>query len=332
MTAAYVCSFLAECELSPNRETWNEIIGVLSFAFLSSQHDSGGWNVAESATALDNATDEGETTSTSTESAADEQTSAPSQPDVHAAYTTNMVLAAIGAMERAGISIENDLVESGLKFLHEQAKLRIPSALDRRVKGLLAAGNVVALAALNLDQNDLQMREYLTVAQERAHDMFTSPTLALPGMLHASLASRQLGNEAWLQQHNATKCLLVALHDDTGQYTAFPGVTSDPLEFESAVAGPAWNTAHIALLHSMQSQSLKRMLAIEAPENLLARDSTGKQLSKEEAANSKVMKLDLKGSDAEELKRMIMEQLKARGMEVDESKIKMQTIDAKPKK
>ena len=335
LTAAYVCSFLAECELSSNKDAWYETIGVLSFAFISSQHESGGWNVTESEAASDDEpeeTDTDEQKSDSTETDTAEQSTPDPQPDAYAAFTTNMVLAAIGAMERAGISIENDLVESGVKFLHEQAKLRIPSTLDRRVKGLLSAGNVVALAALNLDQNDLQMREYLKIAQERAHDMFSSPALALPGMLHTSIASRQLGNESWLQQHNSTKCLLVAMHDDSGQHIPFPGVTSEPLEFELAVAGPAWNTAHVALLHSMQSQSLQRMLAIEAPENLLARDSSGKQLSKEEAANAKVIKLDLKGGDAEDLKRMIMEQLKARGMEVDESKMKIQTIDSKPKK
>ena len=47
LTAAYVGSFLAEADLSENRDKWNEIVGVLSFSFISAQHDSGGWNVTE---------------------------------------------------------------------------------------------------------------------------------------------------------------------------------------------------------------------------------------------------------------------------------------------
>ena len=243
-----------------------------------------------------------------------------------------MVLAAIGALERSGIMMENDIVEKGIGFLHKQAKIRIPSSLDRRTTGVLSAGTVVALAALNLDQTDLQLREYFKVAQERARDLHSAPALSLPGMLHNAVAARQLGNESWLRLHNDTKHLLVAMHDESGNYVGCPGIEPEPLEFETAVAGPAWDTAHAAILHAMQSQSLKRLLAIDAPEILLARDSAGKKLSKAEAKNAKVMKLDIDTNDPEAIKQMIMEQLQAQGIEVDESKMKIQTIESKSDK
>ena len=323
LTAAYICNFLAECDLSPSRENWTETVKVLSFAFASSQHDSGGWNVSELAGMDGEPTDE---EASEGDSMAESSEELASQPDVFATFTTNVVLTAVGALERAGFSIENDMVEKGVAYLHDQADLRIPSSLDRRTKGILSAGTVVALVALNLDQSDLKLRNYLKNAQERAHDMYSAPRLALPGMLHSAIASRQLGNESWLQQHNATKHQLVSMHDELGRYVAYPGVVSEPLEWETFVASPAWNTAHLALLHSMQSKNLRRILAIETPENLLARDSSGKQLSKA-AANAKVMKMDLDTSDPEALKKMIMEQLKAQGMDVDPSKMKIKTIE-----
>ena len=104
-----------------------------------------------------------------------------------------------------------------------------------------------------------------------------APQLGLPGLLQTAVAARQLGNESWLQHHNATKHLLVSLQDHEGNYSQPPGIEPDPLEFEAAVAGPAWDTAHAAMYCIRCNRRVwDACLAIEQPANLLARDSSGK--------------------------------------------------------
>ena len=318
LTVAYICCYLAESGVIEQDSQWKEIIGVLTFAYSDTQDESGGWNVMELPEQI--AQDAPEDSETS----ANDDGPVALQPDVFATFSTNMVLASIGVLERAGVQIDNEIVENGVAFLREQANIRIPSSLDRRLKGLLSAGTVVGLVAINIDRDNAELRQYMNEAQDRAHDIFSSPALGLPGMLSVSVAARQLGNESWLQLHQSVKHLLVSMQDHDGAYAQYPGVEQEPLEFEKAVSGAAWETAHVALMYSMQSQGLKKLLAIDQPANLLARDESGKKISKADAS-ARVMKLDAKNMDAEAIKQMIMEQLKEQGMDVDPSKMKIQS-------
>ena len=103
LSSAYVCSLLAECDLSADQEKWNETLGVLTFVFSDTQHESGGWNVTEPAATA--GTDPDADSSDDSESADQEAVESKPQPDVYATFTTNMVLTAIGALERKGVSL-----------------------------------------------------------------------------------------------------------------------------------------------------------------------------------------------------------------------------------
>jgi len=234
-------------------------------------------------------------------------------------------LLAIGALERKGMSGENDVIEKACGYLQQQAESRIPSSVDRRTKAALSAGTAAALVALNCDRNDSALQELRGVAMERAEDMFFAPSLGLPGLVHTALSSRQLGNESWMQFHNAFKHLGIVLQNPTGGFHTYPGIERESLPFEQLVAGEAWDTAHLAIILSVQSQRLTKLLALEQTPMLAARDSFGK---KSEAvstpAGMQTMSINANSADAEEIKKMIMDRLKEQGMDVDESKLKIQ--------
>ena len=110
-----------------------------------------------------------------------------------------------------------------------------------------------------------------------------------------------------------------------GSTIDYPNIEQELLEFENAANGTVWRTAHLVLIQSMQSQQLKRVLAIDSPPQLVIRDGVGKKAAlgpdgRRSQAGVQVMKIDGNAS-AEELKQMIMERLKEQGMEVDEAKI-----------
>lgn len=344
LVGAYASMFLAESDVGLMEEQWLDKIGGLSELFIASQHQTGGWNVSvdasEDGTESDNEEEsisegtggkaEPESESLGSVEAAVEVEAAEETPtvDVFATFSTNQVLLAIGALERKGMSGENDVIEKACCYLQQQAEIRIPSSVDRRTKGALSAGTAAALVALNCERNDLALKELRGVAMERAEDMFFAPSLGLPGVFQTALSSRQMGNESWMQFHNAFKHLGIALQNPTGGFHTYPGVKREALPFEQLVAGEAWNAAHLAAILSVQSQSLKKLLAIEQPPTMVARDSLGK---KSEAGSSmQAIKLNTGSADAEEIKKMIMEQLKERGMDVDESKLKFKKSAVPP--
>ena len=332
LIGAYVGMFLAETDVGLLEEQWLDKIGGLSGLFGSTQHESGGWHVTDNTSdPQEETTDEDandEVDSANTEVAADESEADSENPavDVFGTFSTNQILLAIGALERKGMSGENDVIEKACGYLQQQAEVRIPSSVDRRTKAALSAGTAAALVALNCDRNDLALKELRVIAMERAEDMFFAPSLGLPGLVHTALSSRQLGNESWLQFHNAFKHLGIVLQDPNGGFHTYPGVERESLPFEQLVAGDAWESAHLAILLSIQSQSLTKMLALEQAPMSVARDSLGKKsdVVSSGASGIQAMRLNANGADAEEIKKMIMDRLKEQGMDVDESKLKIQ--------
>ena len=109
---------------------------------------------------------------------------------------------------------------------------------------------------------------------------------------------------------------------EDGSAIEYPNIEQGLLEFESAAQGTVWRTSHLALIQSMQSKQLKRLLAIDSPPQLATRDGNGKKVSAESLQSVQAMKIE-GNPDVEELKKMIMDRLKEQGMEVDESKIKI---------
>ncbi len=320
LTASYVAIFLAESDVDLMDLDWLDRVSKLTEVFETNQHESGGWNVTEIAT--DDPEEAAIVDNDQSAKTLTEPKEVDESVDILGTFTTNQVLLAIGAMERKGFDGEADTIEKGVGYLHQQNRLRVPAPIDRRIKAALSAGTTAALIALNCDRNDIQLREYLKSALERSSDMYTSPTLAMPGLLHLALASRQLGNESWLQFYDATKYYCVAMSAEDGSAIEYPNIEQGLLEFESAAQGTVWRTSHLALIQSMQSKQLKRLLAIDSPPQLATRDGNGKKVSAESLQSVQAMKIE-GNPDVEELKKMIMDRLKEQGMEVDESKIKI---------
>jgi hypothetical protein len=248
----------------------------------------------------------------------------PTLPDIRATFTTNLVLLAIGAIERKGLSIDQVIIEKGCRWLNQQADLTVASSLDRRTKAVLNAGAVAALIALNCDRNDQRLSEYVKNMMERAHDVYTAPQLGEMGMFLTALSARQLGNRSWLPFHQAAKYLEVSLQSPDGSYVRFPGVAREPLELESAFDNDVVSSALYSMLLTMQTQRLRRMLALSTPPEMPLRDSAGRQITNSDLANAaedQVIQLDAAGS--EQLKKLILEKLKERGKDVDASELEL---------
>lgn len=341
LIVAYAGMFLAESDIGLMEEEWLDKVGAISGRFFSSQHESGGWNVTENSVeastevtkvASSDASPKGEANSEINPDLDSDTDKTEPLVDVFGTFSTSQVLLAIGALERKGMRGDNAIIEKGCAYLLEQADVRVPSHVDRRTKAALSASTAAALVALNCDRSDLKLKNQLNNALERTDDMFFAPSLGLPGLFQTALASRQIGNEPWLQFHNSFKHLAIALQGTAGNFHPYPNVERELLPFEQQVDGEAWNSAHFALILSMQSQSLKKLLALEQQPGLVTRGSSGKVAETASSGGAQVMKLDVTGANAEELKKMILDKLKEQGIEVDESKLKFQKGTVKPGK
>ena len=325
LTAAYLAQFLAESRVQVMDEDWLDKIGGLLDLLDSEQQQSGGWGTSISSPESEDGQAGTSEAATATDEPIRRGLEAEATVDVAGTFTTNQVLMALGAWERKGMIPDNSTIEKGCKYLAEQADLRIPSSLDRRIKAVLSSGSAAALVAINCDRNDVMLDGYLENGMDRAHDMFSSPSLGLAGLLHTAIAARQVGNERWLQFHNAVKHLIISLADSNGRVFEYPNIIREPLDFEVGVDDEVWRTAHIAIVASMQSKQLEKILGIAKSPTMFARNNLGEKVEANARSNQPVMG----STEAEELKKMIMEQLKAQGMEIDESKMKIQSAPKK---
>ncbi len=314
LTAAWLGMFLAESDAPLFEDQWLERFGFVLDSLLNSQDVSGGWSVAE---VVDDANDDDEKDNLNGRTV-----------DVMGTFATSQVLMALGALERKELATENEAIEKGFSWLQEQSRLRIPGSIDRRVKSILSAGTAAALVVCNCDDNDVQLGELVKHALERAGDVYTAPQFGLSGFFLTALATRQSGNEAWLRFHNSIKHLAISLQRPDGRIVPYPGIKRAPLDFEERVAGEAWETAHVALVLSMQSRQLKRLLGVDTSESMVVRDSSGKVSTAD--ADAGELEVDPNKANAEEIKKMILEQLREQGMEVDESDLKIESAK-KPK-
>ncbi len=342
LVAAYVAMFLSESNVTISDADWLSKFDDILQLFAATQHESGGWHTTPIEPAEGDSDPEAEAGSgkqeqSESEGKQDEETDNESQIVVDAVgtFATNQILFAIGALERKGVPVENAMVEQGCKFLHEQGKVRIPSSLDRRTKAALAAGTAATMVSLNCDRSNVQLTDYLKTAMARANDMYFAPTYGMPGLVSAAIVSRQLGNESWMQFHNAFKYIGLALQEADGGFASYPNVEREYSEFEQLADGDAWRTGQLAIIQTIQSQRLKKLLALEQPEDLASRDAYGKQIDANATAGQsgvQMMQLDANGvTDPEELKKLIMEKLKDSGIDVDASNMKIQK-GSKPKK
>ena len=228
------------------------------------------------------------------------------------------MLLALGALERKGFEPDLPVVQRACKYLDGQAKLRIPSSLDRRVKAALSAGSAAALVAINCDRGNENLNRMFEEAIGRAGDIHSSPQLGWPGYLNLAIVSRQLGWVSWTRFHNATKYFAISICEPGGAVDERMSEMADPFPFEDWVDSEVWRTAHLAIALSLQSNMLEKSLAIVQQDGVSIRDHLGEvyvpPISEDEAAE--------RAKRAAELTRMILEQLKESGMDVDESDLK----------
>jgi hypothetical protein len=368
LIAAYIGQLVAEANVDFTDERWLDVAVVVMETFTNDQHENGAWAVSELDHLLETTAESNIEVSSkmaqsdlvaSAESnshaaarfqivlppAAEtdelDDTSAERSPhsadssdetgggldvetvDVIASFTTNQVLLAIGGLERIEFADDAKMIEKGCGYLLRQAKLRVPAAIDRRVKAALSAGSAAALVALNCQRNDPHLRQLLDEVLSRSHDLYTADSLSLPGLLHASIAAKQMGTASWLRFYQSVKYLLVAICEPDGRVLEYPGVERSPFPFETVVDAEVWRTAHVAMVMSLQSPSLENLLAINTSLEMTVRDSSGRPAPtidpNRSAANS---------AEAEALKKMIFDELRKQGMEIDESQLKVQSESA----
>lgn len=305
LTASYALSFLAESNTSIMSPEWMPRILGLIGSLRTSQHESGGWNVAADA---------------------DEE----SPIDVEGTHTTNQVLLAIGLLERKGMLADEETIKKACGFLKSQLSARAAGSLDRRLKTSLTAGTAVALNAINCQRSDATLRGVSKDGLARVEEQYTSPTLALPGVLSASILARQTGNENWINFHNGAKYWLTSIQLPDGSFKPIPETETKPLALEQHAKDPAWQAAHYCLLLSMQSGNLKKLTGETVSPMMVARNSSGEK-SESSGANSavkmgmpggaQVIQFDAGDLEGGDLQAKIREKLKEQGIDVDNMKI-----------
>ncbi len=298
LTIAYVVQFFAESDIQFIEANWLDVIGALTEQLTDQQNESGAWAIrAESS--LDTPP-------------------ASNEIDIAGTFITNQVLLAIGALERKGFEPDAHVIEKACQFLQSQSIMRTPSDIDRRIKAVLSAGTAAALIAINCDRNSEPLGLYVQEVSDRFSDVHSSPALNWPGFLHVAILARQNNNETWLKFHDATKYISVQRIQMDGKVVDLPGNGSKLLDFETWVDSQVWRNAHFAIALSLQSRSLEKSLALTASEPIKTRDHLGKLFNRpaEDVADSE------RAKKAAELTKMILEQLKESGMDVDENDLK----------
>ncbi len=319
LTAACVAIFLAKSDAPLGEAEWLDRFSLVVQAMEQSQHESGGWNVDESMVLAQPAPD------TANGKNDREQIERPA-PDMRGIFTTNLVLLAIGALERKGLSGDNQLIENGCRWLKQQSRVAVASSLDRRTKASLSAGTVAALLALNCNRNDPDLREYFNIVMERVHDIYFAPQMGEMGLFLAALSARQMGSRDWLPFHLGIKHLEVSLQSPDGSLVRFPGVKREPMEFESRFDNEAVSTALFVMLLTMHAQRTEHWLAVDQPSEIPLRDSSGSEISDEKAwFDSEAQASQLNAANSEELKKLILGKLKERGRAVGSSEIDLQS-------
>ena len=233
-------------------------------------------------------------------------------------HTTNQVLLAIGAWERKGFAFESRLAKRGCAFLDRAGKARISNRMDRRTKAVLSAGSASALLALNCDRGNPQLLRYLEESLSRAADMNSAPVFSLSGLFNCGLVARQLDTPSWLNFHRQTRFLAACLFESDGNVARDPDWQVDLPEFKRLIDSDVWRSANWIMIASLYWQPLTRMSGIDRTDEIELRD----HLANKFEISQPVDDSDSRKKDAEELTRMIIQQLKDRGMDVDEEKLK----------
>ena len=293
IACAYVAQFLSESDAELLEENWLDVFSVLNDVFETTQLESGAWTYLPVL--------EGES-------------AGPHSATIADTHVTNQVLLAIAALDRKGFSLEPKTMEAACALLDREGRVRIASGMDRRVKGALSAGTAAALLALNCDHGNPTFRRYLDNALERSRDMNTSPMVSLPGLFNCALVARHADTQSWIEFHNRTKYVAGSLFLPNGDVGVDAESQTELTEVEGVVDPGIWRATHWIMIRSMYWQPFKCLAGVRRSDEIDQRDHLGRKFD----VRQQVGTTGDSKQDAEELTRMILQQLKDRGMEVDE--------------
>ena len=326
LTAAYVLQFLAEAKIPMMDQQWMpRLFGTIG-GLSKTQHDSGGWNVtsvAESNDAEPGDVDE----SNKTEESDDSETAI----DVAGTHTTNQVLLALGMLERTGMMGQPEIMIKACGYLKDQKAARSGGGIDRRLRATLSAGTGVAFVAINCQKTDSFLKDAMTDGLEKLGERYSSPNLAMSGLLSAGILAKQAGKDGWAQFHNETKYWLSSIQRPDGSFQSIPGTNGSPLAIESNSSDPIWSAAHYCLLLATQSTELKTLVGETKSPMMFARDSSGKKVEGGDEtaaatpagmpAGAQMIQLDLGDIEGGDIQEAIRKKLEEQGIEIGDAEI-----------
>ncbi len=326
VVAAYALMLLCEGKAAIPDLADLKPIGQLIESLASQQREDGGWDAGLGETDIQSTGDDETPIATADDG----------RVDVEGTFVTNQVLLALGLAERNGIVIDNSRIEKAIAFLKEQAKARIASPIDRRLKAGLSAGTIAAMVELNVDRSDSFLVDLFREVRARLGDLYFSPSLAVPHTLVAAVCSRQSGGPAWIAFHSQSKFLLTSLQQLDGRFVRYPGVGESLGVLELFCSGDAWRTAHYVLALSLPETTMNGLAAEKSPPLLTSRDGDGKRgtstADAKQPATAGALKLDFDptGLSPEELREKLMEQLKEQGVQMGDGDVPIMTTTKEP--
>jgi hypothetical protein len=328
LTASYALMFLAESAPPPaNMQPLGKCLKTIA----ASQQENGGW-LTRGAEAGSEEANSDKTDSEEADRESSDAESVVDRCDLLGTFATNQILFALGVAERSGMMGDNASIEKAVAYLKSQAKARISSPIDRRIKAGLSAGTVAALNAVNVDRSDELVTRLTKETIRLAEEIPYSRALSVPHTLSAATLSRQSGVNTWIDHHRHAKLLVTQLQRSDGGFEKIVNHKLAPLELEIACDNDNWRTAHYCLLLQLQNPTMAAFAAEKSHPMLVARAGDGTPRKETAASGNPVpfsggLKLDFDptGMSPEELKEKMLEKLKAQGINIDGANVQIMT-------
>ncbi len=165
---------------------------------------------------------------------------------------THAALTALGAAERVGVGIQNDVVERACAHVTSftnggfVAPTRDPS-FDRRLEAGRSAWAAAGLLALGCSRFDPLLKEFLRYHDEYADEIDDAPTAGPLLLLGSGRLAWMRGRHEWERFVRDHRYRLVAAQRCDGSFTPLVRST-EPLDLERAIDGDAYHTAVATLL------------------------------------------------------------------------------------
>ncbi|MBU0756076.1 MAG: hypothetical protein KJ645_13115, partial [Planctomycetes bacterium] len=161
---------------------------------------------------------------------------------------TGLCLQAMGAAERAGVMIENELFERTCAYLNSKTNGGdvgfLPDPLyDRRSEAGRLAGIMAGFRAISCEFSRPYMQKLFKFYGEHQEEMARAPVREAIPLWSAALVCRQKGLPEWTRFIQDHQILLLSLQKLDGSFEALPKAELRDVPFYQDCNGPAWRTA-----------------------------------------------------------------------------------------